>query len=147
MGSGTNFTAPLGTPDYFGVSVTPGSQQQTPIVDPAPGGASLTLNQPGGDASTILGNAITNNNTTPLWGGQPVISAPAVAGVVNTVGTTGQAVGGLWTGIQNAVSGSAPTWGQIFGNAGIIILGVVLITVALAGNRSTVVNITKSALK
>lgn len=61
-----------------------------------------------GDASTILGNTLTNNNTNPLWSYQPTINASGAFASGGAIGSLGGALGGLLGGIAN----SQQSWWQ-----------------------------------
>lgn len=117
------------------------------------GGGDFGANTPSG----ILGNTITNNNTTPLWTTAPSINAGTVGGVIQGIGQIGTAAGNLGSGVVGALnslnsslasSATTYSWGQIFGNVGLILLGIMLIGISLAvGTRKTVIEIGKGALK
>lgn len=146
-----NFTPPASVPDYFGQSVTPGSQQQVPIAPGSPGLAPVGIGvgpaaPAAGNTASPLGGSTITGVTTPGFDlpevdvNSPVVvggagsggSAPNTgsgSGTSTTGGTTTPQVpttGGSGGGLA-AIGGFAGNW---FVRIALIALGIVLVAAA-----------------
>lgn len=86
--------------------------------------------------STVVGTVASAVGNAAL-----TVVAP-VLGAANALGLSPSSVASL------ASSVGTYSWGQIFGNLGLILLGIMLIGISLTvGTRTTVIQIAKGALK
>lgn len=118
------FRQQFGIPEFTTVPGTPVTDSTGGIVPNADFGSTSVLL---GGANTIVGSSQVATATG--------VPSPSSSPIVNKV--TGL-IGGA----------SAYSWGQIFGNLGLILLGIMLIGISLTvGTRQTVINIGKGALR
>lgn len=131
---------PANVPDTF--TTTQGTAGQGGISVSAP---SSFAPSSGSGGSSISGSSTLSKVGTALENTATGILNPAAA-VINAASSLFGG-GSVWS-LLGIGGSSGYTWGQLFGNLGLILLGIMLIGISLTvGTRTTIVQIGKSALK